>query len=95
MFTTNRYIIVYELKDCPNIPMYLFIWYGITVTKWFYINIKHLIKHMKFGNVFSSIGKMFNNIFSVHKTVTVHYKVYYRDKYDAYYQHITDSNQES
>ena len=46
---------------------------------------------MKFGNVFSSIGKMFNNIFSVHKTVTVHYKVHYRDKYDAYYQHITSS----
>lgn len=91
MFTTNKYFVVYELKDCPNIPMYLFIWYACTTIKWFYINVKHLIKHLRFGNVFSSIAKIFKNIFAVHKSVDTHYKVYYKDKYDDYYQHITYS----
>ena len=89
MFTTNKYFVVYEVKDCPNIPMYLFIWYGYTTLQWFCLNVKHLISSMRFGNVLSSIGKIFINIFNVHKTVNTHYKVYYRDKYDEYHQHVT------
>lgn len=89
MFILQRKFLVYEYNQCPNIPFYLFIWYGVTTLKWLYLNVKQLIKDMKFGNVLSSIGKIFKNIFCVHKTVSVFYKINYRDKYETYCQFIS------
>lgn len=79
---------VYELKDAPDLPLYMFIWFTWKTVSWFCLNIKNLIVTIRFGRVLSNIGKMFNNLYKLPTIVKYHYNINYKRKYQDYIEHI-------